>query len=217
MTNHLICLTLGKTGVGKSSFINAITGKKDCEVSSESKACTKSYEIIETQRIDEKFIFIDTPGLNDAKGDENNIRKVTDAIAEHPNFRAFLILLNFTDARLDASVVSTLTQYMAIFPIKDFWKHTIIIRTHAKKDDDDFEDDKKNIENTIVKSLLEPEFKEFKSFMQQNNIDLPHSIQEFYVDNNNNKFERTIVKNKTEFDSICKAKKNMNPLFSNLQ
>ena len=55
--------------------------------------------------------------------------------------------------------------------------------------------------------MLEPEFKEFKSFMQQNNIDLPHSIQEFYVDNNNNKFERTIVKNKTEFDNICKAKK----------
>ena len=217
MTNHLICLTLGKTGVGKSSFINAITGKKDCKVSSESKACTKSYEIIETQRIDEKFIFIDTPGLNDAKGDENNIRKVTDAIAEHPNFRAFLILLNFTDTRLDASVVSTLIQYMAIFPIKDFWKHTIIIRTHAKKDDDDFEDDKKKIENAIVKSLLYPEFKEFKSFMQENNIDLPNSIQEFYVNNNNDKFERTIEKNKTEFDNICKAIKHMNPLFKKIK
>ena len=55
--------------------------------------------------------------------------------------------------------------------------------------------------------MLEPDFKKFKSFMLQNNIDLPHSIQEFYVDNNNNKFERTIVKNKTEFDNICKAKK----------
>jgi len=27
MDKHLICLALGKTGVGKSSFINAITGK----------------------------------------------------------------------------------------------------------------------------------------------------------------------------------------------
>jgi predicted GTPase len=133
MTNHLICLALGETGVGKSSFINAITGKKDCAVSSSGKACTNSYNIIETQRIGEKFVFIDTPGLNDAKGDENNIRKVTDAIAEHPNFRAFLILLNFTDTRLKASIVSTLTQYMKIFPIKDFWGHTILLLEHMLK------------------------------------------------------------------------------------
>ena len=154
--------------------------------------------------------------MNDAKGDENNIRKVTEAIAEHPNFRAFLILLNFTDTRLDASVVSTLIQYMAIFPIKDFWKHTILIRTHAKKYDRDFEDDKKRIENSIVKSLLYPEFKEFKSFMKENNIDLPDSIQEFYVENVNDKFERTIEENKTEFDDICKAIKSMNPLFKKI-
>ena len=207
MSNHLICLTLGKIEIIKSSFINPITGKKDCSVSSDIKAWTNTYNIIETQRIGEKLVFIDTSGLNDAKGEENNIRKVTDAIAEHPNFSAFLVLLNFNDARLSERTVSTLTQYMKIFPKKDFWEHTIIIRTYAKKYDEDFEDEKKNIENTIVKSLLEPEFKEFKPFMQQNNIDLPHSIQEFYVDNNNNKFERTIVKNKTEFDNICKAKK----------
>ena len=143
MSNHLICLTLGKIGVGKSSFINAITGKKNCSVSSDTKTWTNTYNIIETQRIGEKLVFIDTSGLNDAKDEENNIRKVTDTIAEHPNFRAFLILLNFTDSRLDSSVVTTITQYMIIFPIKDFWKNTIIIRTYVKKDDPDFEDDKK--------------------------------------------------------------------------
>ena len=40
---------------------------------------------------------------------------------------------------------------MEIFPIKDFWKHIIIIRIFAKKNDEDFEDDKKKIENAIVK------------------------------------------------------------------
>ncbi len=29
MSDELICLTLGKTGVGKWSFINAFTGKKN--------------------------------------------------------------------------------------------------------------------------------------------------------------------------------------------
>ncbi len=42
---------------------------------------------------------------------------------------------------------------MEIFPIKDFLKHIIIIRTHAKKNEEDLEDDKKKIENTIVEGL----------------------------------------------------------------
>ena len=54
-----------------------------------------------------------------------------------------MILLNFNDARLSERTVSTLSQYMKIFPKKDFWEHTIIIRTYVKKDDPDFEDDKK--------------------------------------------------------------------------
>ena len=32
-----------------------------------------------------------------------------------------------------------------IFPLQNFWDHVIIIRTHAKKDDDDFEDDVKKL------------------------------------------------------------------------
>jgi hypothetical protein len=44
---------------------------------------------------------------------------------------------------LSESTVSTLTQYIKIFPIQDFWEHTIIFRKHAKKYDEDFEDEKK--------------------------------------------------------------------------
>ena len=91
--------------------------------------------------------------MRDVKCDENNINKVAWAIAEHPNFRAFLIWLKFQDKTIDADIVSTLLKYMEIFPIKDFLKQSIIIRTHAKKNEEDFEDDKKKIENTIVEAL----------------------------------------------------------------
>ena len=87
-----------------------------------------------------------------AKGDENDIKELANAIVEHPNFRDFfLILLKFTDNKIDGDIVSTLTKYMEIFPIEDFWKYTIIIRIFAKENDEDFEDDKKKIENAIVK------------------------------------------------------------------
>ena len=41
--------------------------------------------------------------------------------------------------------------------------------------------------------------------MENKKIALPYSIQEFYVDCNNKKFERTLSKNKTEFDDLCRA------------
>jgi len=180
-------------------------------------SCTKCYNIIETERIGKKLIFIDTPGLKDVNGDENNIKEVANAITDYPNFRAFLILLKFQDQTMDTDMVSTLTKYMEIFPIKDFWEHTIIIRTHAKKKDVDFEDEKEMIENAIVKSLNTKDLIQFKTFMQNNKIDLPSSIKEFYVNNNNKKFEKSLENNKDEFDDICKAISGLYPLFKEIR
>lgn len=217
MFNDLICLALGKTGVGKSSFVNAITGTQNCEVGSKGKACTIDYKIIVTERIGHKIILIDTPGLNDAKGDRNNIKQITNAITDYPQFRCLLILMKFQEVRLDQSIIDTLTKYMEVFPLKNFWEHVIIIRTHAKKYDEDFEDDKKKIEGAIVNSLKDDDFKNFKEFMYSKGIALPYSIKEFYVDCNNDKFERTILKNKKEFDNICYAIKNCSPMFKEIK
>ena len=38
----------------------------------------------------------------DAKGDENNIKTITDAIAAYPGFRCLLILMKIQDKRLDS-------------------------------------------------------------------------------------------------------------------
>jgi len=112
----------------------------------------------------------------DAKGDGNNIKTITDEIAAYPGFRCLLILMKFQDKRLDISIVKTLEKYMEIFPLQNFWDHVIIIRTHAKKDDDDFEDDVKEVKGSIVKCLNEPDFEEFKKFMENKKKFLFHIL-----------------------------------------
>ena len=52
--------------------------------------------------------------------------------------------------------------------------------------------------------------------MEKNNIDLPFSIQEFYVNNNNDKFDRTLKNNKEEYDNIYRAINDLNPLFKQI-
>ena len=52
--------------------------------------------------------------------------------------------------------------------------------------------------------------------MEKNNIDLPFSIQEFYVNNNNDKFDRTLKNNKEEYNNIYRAINDLNPLFKQI-
>jgi hypothetical protein len=52
--------------------------------------------------------------------------------------------------------------------------------------------------------------------LEKNNIDLPFSIQEFYVNNNNDKFDRTLKNNKEEYDNIYRAINDLNPLFKQI-
>ena len=179
MNKHLICLALGKTCVGKSSFINEITGKQDCTVSSEGKAWITIYNIIETERIGQKLVFIDTPGLMDAKGDGNNIKTII----------SFTKLLGSCYYNKNACQKGWWW----------FWRRC------------------KEVKGSIVKCLNEPDFEEFKKFMENKKIALPYSIQQFYVDCNNKKFERTLSKNKTEFDDLCRAIKNCSPLFKEIK
>ena len=62
-------MVLGETGIGKNSFIHAISKTNKSEVGNEGKACTKDYDNIVVKNNIENFSFFDTPGLNDAKGD----------------------------------------------------------------------------------------------------------------------------------------------------
>ena len=208
-----VCLVLGETGVGKSSFINGITNQNQaCKVSSEGKACTTKFKIVKTMHENSQYSFIDTPGLNDAKGDEKNINEIKTGLSDYPKFRCILILLKFQDIRLKDTDIKSLKIFMKCFPSKKFWEHVFIVRTHADVISKKFKKEKKKIEGKIVQSIDEKEFIDFKKFMTDKNINLPTYIDEFYVDNDNED-ENNYSNNEEEFDKIFKKIKNTPPMF----
>ena len=213
------CLVLGETGVGKSSFINAICKTNKCQVGNTVNACRVHDDIVGTKYNNNTFIFIDTPGLNDPKCDTENIKRIKNIIVENREFTCILILMTFHDLRLSHSVVDALKQYMSCFPIKDFWEHVIIIRTLAHKCSKRFEREKDEVKNAIVNSInSQQDFKDFKEFMNSKNISIPNSIKEFYVDcDNEDEPEDRFDYNKEEFDLIFNAIKNTPRMFKEIR
>ena len=101
--------------------------------------------------------------------------------------------------------------------MSDFWDHVFIIRTHANIKDEDFEDDKNKIKDSIIKSIEMEDFKDFKDFMISKQINIPTKIEEFYVDCRENKKERTQKNNKEEFDNIFNAIEGCHYMFKNIK
>lgn len=218
MTNcdDYFCLALGETGVGKSSFINGITNQKGaCKVSSKGKACTTKFKIVKTRHENSQYYFIDTPGLNDAKGDEKNINEIKTGLSDYPKLRCILLLLKFQDQRLKDTDIKNLKIFMQCFPSKKFWEHVFIVRTHADTSSKKFKREKKKVEGKIVKSINEQDFIDFKNFMTDRNIDLPTYIDEFYVDNDDQDADN-YSNNEEEFDKIFQKIKKTPPMFKSV-
>ena len=73
--NHHYCVVLGEAGKGKSSFLNALFKNfnvdEHLDTSDEGGGCTKKIKGCKPVNIhDDKYFFIDTPGLKDKELDE---------------------------------------------------------------------------------------------------------------------------------------------------
>lgn len=193
-------LLLGETGNGKSTFVNQITGKNECLEGDDADAITTEPNAVPLDYKGFNFYFIDTPGLNDKKGDINNIQKI-DNLRDLPRITTFIIVLKFNDLRITESIQRSLIQFMNSFPAKDFWNNVIVVRNWS------FNDSRKG-------KLLEGINKDPKLMdcMNNNKISIPKVIKEFYIDLKSDDRKKNDI-----FQQILTIIKEMNPVYKDVK
>ena len=182
-------LVLGKTGVGKSIFINDISEGKTNLLVKNTKNAENNW--IKCCSINKNWIcykFIDTPGLQVPKGDKSNIIEIQKAASEYPDFAYIIILLSFQEDRIYASIIKTLETYMKIFPIQYFWEHVLLLyskvfltSTGIKAQQKLKEKIEKSKGDFVRAIRFNEDFNDFRISMYNNNINLLEHIEEYFV------------------------------------
>ena len=202
-----IAILLGITGVGKSSFINCITKTNRCQVGDSAKSCTQKIQQSDMSKDGYNYYFVDTPGLDDGKGDEKNIEQLNTIKKKYPRINALIICLKFDDLKLSNSLKKSLIQFMEIFPCSDFWNHVLLLRTHAERSSK-FERKKKNIEGKLLEGIHGDT--ELRDYMKKNGITVPANLREFFVDSDSEGLEQDT---ENEYKNVLNAIKNIYPLY----
>ena len=205
-------IVLGETGVGKSAFINAINQKRELKISDGPYNCTKYIQGVIRKYNGQSFLFLDTPGFSFPNEDEKESAfiEIERAIQTYEGrIRCILILKNFNDRRIRRNEFEFIQRIMDRFPVPNFWKHVLIIYTHCYKGEHRFEHEKKNMEKFVNALHSEDQQK----FMMKRNIYMPLTVDEFFVDCDNDDLKETFENNKDEFEKIFFAIKSRKPMF----
>ena len=124
-------LVLGKSGVGKTTFINTIIKSNIFKTSDGRDICTRIFQIGRLDFEGKQYSFIDTPGFDDPRGESEIEIGINKVISETPNIKCFILLFNIHEGRMDQSTAKLLEKLIKRFPIKNFWEHIIVVRTHV--------------------------------------------------------------------------------------
>ena len=202
-------LVLGKSGVGKTTFINTIIKSNIFETSDGRDMCTRKFQIGRLTFQNKHYSFIDTPDFDDPHGEyESEINK---AIYLAPNIKCFILLFSIHEGRIDKSTAKLLEKLIKRFPIKNFWEHIIVVRSHV---DENFRYDKwerKENKNMLLNFVNNAE--SMKNYMKNFGIAIPYTIDEYYFGKSERKgIEEDYEYNSTEFIKILNKINNLSSL-----
>jgi len=132
-----VCLLIGRTGVGKSSTINALMGQ-NVAATSRRKPTTMDVTFFDNEINGVSFTVIDTPGLCDDVIEEGNDYKYLELIkSKVNNIDLIWFVTPIYETRIRRDELDGIKIITEAFGA-DIWKHSIIIFTFADKADEDY-------------------------------------------------------------------------------
>ena len=131
--NEHICFVLfGETGHGKSTLGNALLGKEFFKTNDTVQSVTK--EIYGCQGVDKSsdLFVIDTPGINDTEGKDNEyLKNIAIYLKKRNDIKGIVIVLNFSlKTAVQKSAEKSFKTIFRIFKSKIICSHIIIAFTH---------------------------------------------------------------------------------------
>lgn len=178
MENTYTFILLGKTGDGKSSLGNFLSGTKTFQICHRKEAGTNKFAEKSFSFDHTNYKVIDTPGFfdPDEKKLEKNDINICDSIKNSKEpISVVLMVVNFQQARIDQESQICVQKISELFPMEKFWDHIVIVFTrYFAEDPEDLENQKKNWEADI---------EIFKRKITNKNINNKTKIKVFYINN----------------------------------
>ncbi|PPQ78241.1 hypothetical protein CVT24_006502 [Panaeolus cyanescens] len=135
LPQDIIFAIMGPSGVGKSSFISAITGHQDVgvQVGHTLKSCTSSISVVKIDIPGTRYrlVLVDTPGFDDShKNDSEILTVIADWLYQTYNNQVLLsgviYLHRITDNRYDMSAQRTLRLFQALTGVENFERIALV-------------------------------------------------------------------------------------------
>ena len=220
---------LGKTGAGKSTLLNAICGKDIAKAEKNLSSVTHQSSIYYYKLENGKCIsIIDTPGLSDSSKiihsnpdiDNEHLKGITNTIRQqNVHIKGILFLVNFQNERFDSDEQEALINYNTIFPLRNFWKHIIIVFTHhfADPDGDTEEEMKKEREksNAEIFSNIMKKVQSVSDVIDYQNLTIKYFNSYSPIKNEKQRTKNKLVKKELEIEinKLCQKE----PLFTKIE
>ena len=216
----------GKTGSGKSTFINMVLGEEVAKVEKIALSVTQQSQVYYHRLENGKCIsLVDTPGLSDSDITNENIDKIhlkdiEKTIKEEKiHIKGILFLVNFQMERFDSSEQEALLNYNQIFPLKNFWNHLIVVFTHWFPDPngDTVEEmiQSRNESNGIIFSKLMDKVKDVSDVINYKDLRIKYFNSYCPVKKDIQKKNNT--KNKEETETLLDDLIQKEPLFCQIE
>ena len=143
------------------------------------------------------FYFVDTPGLDDADGDKENIEAILKFRNTVPRINTIIYCQKITENRFNSSLKNLFNLMKTLY--QDF-SHLIIVRTRSDRSSDQFKEDKESCINVIYDKLKELSL-----------IEADNKIPEYYIDS-----VRRDNESIEEKDNLLVKLEKMDPIFKNV-